>query len=300
MQSISTSIHVELLEEWSGPEMERLGSVDESSCDGFPRQSSNNLVNNCGCAKTSHELAACVAAQAKESFEDSMLELMASFPTRDVIAPFKKSEVKLGRLLGSGEFSHVYEIKSFNIGSSEAAASINKEEHELREFMKSRELYRDSRKARYAIKHLRPELVDKYDSKEYSKYASDIVIEAEFLSMLQHPNIMRLRGISDEGSAGLVNGPSGYFLIIDKLDETLDGRIEAWKKLGLKKKSSFELLQSSVSSLTGKKKKDDDSKDEPSPLAQRLEIALQLAAAVNYLHGKRILFRDLKPANCGL
>jgi serine/threonine protein kinase len=168
--------------------------------------------------------------------------LLASFPTRDVIAPFKKSEVKLGRLLGSGKFSHVYEIKSFDISSSTAASPSNKEEHELRQFMKSRELYRD-----YAVKHLRPELVDKYDSNEYSKYASDIVIKAKFLSMLQHPNIIRLHGISDEGSAGSAKGPSAYFLIIDKLNETLDDRIETWKKRCLKKKSSFELLQGSVS-----------------------------------------------------
>jgi hypothetical protein len=154
-QSMPSSIHVDFLEDDERPdlEMERfesleLGSDDPSSY-GFLRQSSNTLVNNCGCAKTPHELAACVAAQAKEGFDDSMSELLASFPTRDVIAPFKKSEVKLGRLLGSGEFSHVYEIKSFDISSSSAAASAsNKEEHELRHFMKSRELYRETKKAR--------------------------------------------------------------------------------------------------------------------------------------------------------
>lgn len=56
-------------------------------------------------------------------------------------------------------------------------------------------------------------------------FSSDLVVEAEFLANLCHPNIIKLRGLALPGYDGFANGPCGYFLIIDRLFETLDQRI---------------------------------------------------------------------------
>ena len=59
---------------------------------------------------------------------------------------------------------------------------------------------------------------------------SDLALEAEFLASLNHPHIMKLRGLAFNGTSGFETGPTGYFLIIDRLFETLDDRIEHWTK----------------------------------------------------------------------
>ena len=55
-----------------------------------------------------------------------------------------------------------------------------------------------------------------------------MTLEAEFLANLNHPNIIKLRGLTLSGAAGFANGPCGYFLIIDRLFETLDQMIKRW------------------------------------------------------------------------
>ena len=55
-----------------------------------------------------------------------------------------------------------------------------------------------------------------------------MALEAEFLAKLDHPNIIKLRGLTHSGAAGFANGPCGYFLIIDRLFETLKERINWW------------------------------------------------------------------------
>ena len=59
---------------------------------------------------------------------------------------------------------------------------------------------------------------------------SDLALEAEFLASLNHPHIIKLRGMAFDGTSGFENGPTGYFLIIDRLFETLDDRIKSWAK----------------------------------------------------------------------
>lgn len=59
--------------------------------------------------------------------------------------------------------------------------------------------------------------------------SSDLALEAELLTHLQHPHIIKIRGITYSGPAGFALGAKGYFLIIDRLFETLDARIRKWR-----------------------------------------------------------------------
>jgi hypothetical protein len=59
---------------------------------------------------------------------------------------------------------------------------------------------------------------------------SDLALEAEFLASLVHPNIIKLRGISHGGATSFHNGPSGYFLVIDRLFDTLDAKMRQWRR----------------------------------------------------------------------
>ncbi len=164
---------------------------------------SNNSLQK---SETPHELAARISKLVKKQFADNLPPaLEAEYGNRDTIAPFSTNEIVLGPLLGSGEFSHVYEIKGFR-PSSPLETKLTPEEIETRAHMKKRERYHDTKKACYAVKHLRPTLLDKYGRLDYAQSAADLALEAEFLGSLSHPNIIKLRGISLEGAGGFAKG----------------------------------------------------------------------------------------------
>ena len=138
---------------------------------------------------------------------------------------------------------------------------------------------------------------------------SDLALEAAILASLNHPHVIKLRGITHSGTNGYSTGPQGYFLIIDRLFDTLDQRMISWRNprnARLKKKHSFLNRSISLSSSSHPKQimkqvelGDEQIGLEDSVLDERLGIALQISSALAYLHAHGIIFRDLKPMNIG-
>ena len=82
--------------------------------------------------------------------------------------------------------------------------------------------------ARYALKHLRQSLVR--CPEKFAKAAMDLACEAEMMMCLDHPNIVKLRRWATDGPKGYTHGAhNSYFLIIDRLVETLEDRIWEWR-----------------------------------------------------------------------
>lgn len=205
---------------------------------------------------------------------------MQSHEARSEVAALRRHEIQRGQLLGQGGFSEVYQLAALNIVARDASDADDHDaeptgahaSQEAREYLAALAACSDTS---LVVKHLRKDLLS--NRRRFQTAAADLVTEAHFLARLDHPNIIKLRAWTASGVSSLGQGQhDGFFLVMDQIDCTLAEKIQEWKY------------------------QDPKSPTKVSHKATKLRYARELASALEYLHERRLVFRDLKPENVGI
>jgi serine/threonine protein kinase len=109
----------------------------------------------------------------------------------------------------------------------------------------------------------------------FLKGTVDLALEAKYLASLSHPNIVELRAVSEGGPF-----KEGYFIFLERLNDTLPTKLKKWTTVDRQCKGITGVF------VGGKKKLD-------SLYISRMEAAYGIANALNYVHSRNLIYRDI-------
>lgn len=189
----------------------------------------------------------------------------------DHLSLVKRDELEIGELLGRGAFSEVHQVRIKNRGETT-----------------------------YAMKHLKGKLLTQADN--FRLAAAELAVEAHMLASFDHPNVMKIRGWAANGVASFTDGRhDSFFLLLDRLDETLDQRIEKWRQSP--PPPTVQNMNTTGNIVTDIWRRISAVPAEDSLLCpttiEKIGVSVEIAAALAYLHNIGVIFRDLKPNNIG-
>lgn len=220
------------------------------------------------------------------------------------VTQFNHEEILTGRIIGRGGFCVVKEISSIKSENKKRSAMMFNQRRKstsrlnLRSSSKTKKSQQETimdmshngiemtvkeymayscskgGKSKYVVKQVAEEWI--YQNRiTFLKATVDLAVEAKYLSALAHPNIIELRGSAASGPFS-----EGYFLVLDKLTDTLPGRLKKWM-------TTDRQCKGITGAFTGGKKK------VQALFVNRMETAFGVANALNHIHSKNIVYRDL-------
>jgi serine/threonine protein kinase len=182
----------------------------------------------------------------------------------------------IGKVIGQGGFSVVSEITSFEL---DEVYDTSEDETVFRKEFATAANQKEA--GLYVLKTLRDDLPED----EHIKGIVDLAIEADFLSVLSHPNIISMRALANSDPH-----ESRFFVILDRLSVTLDRKFNYWRKV-VGENAGYWLPCCGYCCA--------NSYALHAVWKERMTVALDMAKAIKYLHDSGIIYRDLKPDNIG-
>jgi Protein tyrosine and serine/threonine kinase len=225
-------------------------------------------------------------------------------PSQQVTAHFNRDEIGVGAVLRLGEFGATFAVtqlphystahppvavpRTVGVSSGDsqtirsgASLSQSPEEDERRRIC-------TSNVQRFQLKQLNPKLIKKHskhrnaNNRLYDVAAATLVLEALYLARLSHPNIVALRGIP-LGEEYMQYVHEGFFLLTDRIVETLTDRLANWKE-GEEHSGTVMLKVDTRSKV----------------FREKMNIAKDVLGALDYLQSHhRIVVLNLNPSNIG-
>lgn len=160
----------------------------------------------------------------------------------------------------------------------------------------------DSAEQEYVIKHLSANSVEPLG--RMCANALDIILEANFMAAMDHPNILKLEGCSKEGLAAYSSTlqTDGFFMILPKLTCTLPDKMKLWKKQQPRKTHhtpNFMDLSMLICGFSNTQQLLLEGGDSGGPrFIEKIKVVIDLLKALEYLHGKRVMHRGVFVCVC--